>query len=138
VASHPPVRVDPDVGIPDLIRRLTDDSKRLARDEVRLAKMEMGEAVHTGTRAATWFGLALGVGVVAAVALTIALAALVGRLVNFNYWLGAMLVGAAEALIGIWLIKRGTRQVKEAPFSLPQSRESIRESAQLVRSARAD
>ena len=38
-----PVQVDPDAGIPDLIHRLTDDSKRLMSDEVRLAKLEVKE-----------------------------------------------------------------------------------------------
>ena len=48
--SLPPI--DPDVGIPDLVRRLTDDSRRLVGDEVRLAKLELQESVHTGTRGA--------------------------------------------------------------------------------------
>src|SRR3712207_6883823 len=37
-------------GIPDLLRRLADDSKRLANDEVRLAKLELRESVRTSAR----------------------------------------------------------------------------------------
>jgi uncharacterized membrane protein YqjE len=76
---------NPDAGIPDLIRRLADDSKRLMRDEVRLAKLEMHESVRGGMRGMLFLALAFGVGVVALVALTIFLSAGLGRLLG-NYW----------------------------------------------------
>ena len=138
MASRPPVHVDPDVGIPDLIRRLTDDSKRLARDEIQLAKLELSESVHTGTRGAVQMGLAFGVGVVAAVALTIALAALLGRLIGQNYWLGAMLVGLIELGLGFWLLRRGTTRLKQTTYTFPESREALRATAGWVRHPRAD
>ena len=65
-----PTRIDPDAGIPDLFRRLTDDSKRLVSDEVRLAKLEISESVHAGARGALWLALAFGVGVVGMVGFT--------------------------------------------------------------------
>ena len=74
-----PVRVDPDAGIPDLIGRLTDDSKRLMADEVRLAKIEAKENLHRAGRGAMWLGVAFGIGVVALVALTLFIATLIGR-----------------------------------------------------------
>src|SRR4051812_38854996 len=39
------IPVDPDTGIPDLIHRLGDDSKRLMTDEVRLAKLETKDSL---------------------------------------------------------------------------------------------
>ena len=62
---------DPNVGIPDLIHRLTDDSKRLVADEVRLAKLELHESVQRGGTGAMYLGIAFGVAVVAAVMLTL-------------------------------------------------------------------
>ena len=53
---------DPDTGIPDLIRRLTDDSKRLVTDEVQLAKLESKETLHRVSRGALWMALAFGAG----------------------------------------------------------------------------
>ncbi len=72
MASRPATHVDPEAGIPDLIRRLTEDSKRLARDEVRLAKMELAESIHSVSRGTLWVALAFVAGVVAAAALTVA------------------------------------------------------------------
>ncbi|MFL5520080.1 MAG: phage holin family protein, partial [Gemmatimonadales bacterium] len=59
-----PIVTDPDTGIPDLIRRLTDDSKRLMTDEVQLAKLETKESLHRATRGMLWMALAFGAGVV--------------------------------------------------------------------------
>src|SRR5215211_1824031 len=71
VTVYPPSRIDPDSGIPDLIRRLTEDSRRLASDEVRLAKLELHDSMRTGVRGVVWLSVGLAVGVVAAVALTV-------------------------------------------------------------------
>ena len=70
MVAHPSTRLDVDAGIPDLFRRLTDDSKRLAIDEVRLAKMELRESVSNGVRGSVWLAVSLAIGVVALVALT--------------------------------------------------------------------
>src|SRR5687768_1570241 len=104
VAVRPAPQVDPDAGIPDLVRRLTDDSKRLVRDEVRLAKLETGEAIHNGARGALWLGLAFGAGVVALVALTIMLATLIGRWLG-HYWAGTLIVAVLELVAAMLLIR---------------------------------
>ena len=132
------VPIDPDVGIPDLIRRLTDDSKRLASDEVRLAKLELNESVHTGARGTLWLSLAFGAGVIAMVALTIGLAALIGRVASFNYWLGALLVGLAELGLAYVLVKRGLKQFRKPSYTLAQTRESLKDTTAFVTMKRAD
>src|SRR5688500_8570105 len=76
------VPIDPDKGVPDLVRQLTDDSKRLLGDEVRLAKLETAESLHHAGRGALWLGLAFGVGVVMLVAFTLFFATLFGRIAN--------------------------------------------------------
>ena len=126
--------IDPDAGIPDLIRRLTDDSKRLVADEVRLAKLEVRENVHTGVRGALWLGLAFGAGVVALVALTVFVAAMLGRLLG-NYWAGALITGAVELGLAFFLVRRGLANVKEPSYSLEESREELRETVQWARTA---
>ncbi len=132
-------QIDPNVGIPDLVRRLTDDSKRLAADEVKLAKLEVSDAVHAGTRGAMWLGAAFGAAVVAAVALTVLLVAAIGGLIgDANYWLGALIVGVLELGIGLYLIKRGSGTVARQQYSLPESREELSNTAVFVKQARAD
>lgn len=132
------VQIDPDVGIPDLIRRLTDDSKRLANDEVRLAKMELGESVHSSARGALWLAVAFGAGVVALVALTIGLTALIGRMVNFNYWVGALAVGIVELGLAYVLVKRGMKQFAKPSYSFEATRESLKDTTTFVARTRAD
>ena len=128
MASRPVMHIDPEVGIPDLVRRLTEDSKRLANDEVRLAKLELRENIHTGARGALWMGLAFGAGVVALVALTITLIAVLGRLTQ-NYWAGALITAVIELGLAYWLIKRGMASLKEPSYTFEESREALKETA---------
>ena len=132
------VPIDPDAGIPDLIRRLTDDSKRLASDEVRLAKLELGESIHSAARGAVWVGLAFGTAVIAAAAFTVFLTAVIGRLFNFNYWVGALITGALELGIGFLLIKRGVKTVAEPSYSFEETRESLKNTTAWAAAQRAD
>lgn len=129
------VPIDPDAGIPDLIRRLVDDSRRLAGDEVRLAKIEMRENVHEATRGGIWLGIAFGAGVVALIGLTVLLTALLGGLLG-NLWAGALVTAVLWLGSGYLLITRGLAQIKEQSFTLPVTRETTKETAQWVRTAR--
>jgi len=133
-----PTPVDPDVGIPDLIRRLTDDSKRLASDEVRLAKLELQENARTGARGALWLGIAFGAGVIAMVALTISLATIIGRLVDLNYWLGAILVGIIELGVAYLLIRHGMKEFAKPSYTFEETRESLKDTTSWAVTQRAD
>lgn len=133
-----PTRIDPDAGIPDLIRRLTDDSKRLVSDEVRLAKLEMTESVHAGARGALWLSLAFGVGIVGMVAFTLFLATLIGRAVNGHMWVGALVVGIVEVVAAVFLIKKGLGAFREPSYTLEETRESLKDTTTWVTHPRAD
>jgi hypothetical protein len=135
--EHRP-HVDSDVGIPDLIHRLTDDSKRLVGDEIRLAKLEMRESLRAGARGAMWLGLAFGVGVVAAVGLTIFLAAAIGRLAAGHMWVGAVVTGLLELGLALYFIKRGLGLYRDRPYSLPETREALKDTAAWAKAPRAD
>ena len=139
MASRPDqVRIDPDVGIPDLIRRLTDDSKRLASDEVRLAKMELADSIHSVSRGTLWVALAFGAGVVATAALTVFVAALIGRMANFNYWVGAVVTGLLELGLAYFLIKRGVKAFSRPSYTFEATRESLKDTSQWVAAQRGD
>jgi len=133
VTAHPSIQIDPETGIPDLIRRLADDSKRLASDEVRLAKLEMHQNVRTGIRGTIRLAIALAFGIVAAVALTVLLVMLVSAALNDNYWAGGLIVGAVELGVGGVLLKRGLAVVANPPSTLAASRESLKDTAAWVR-----
>ena len=131
-----PIMTDPDTGIPDLIRRLTDDSKRLVTDEVQLAKMETRDSLHRVTKGALWMGLAFGAGVVTLVALTIFLSTLIGRLVNGHMWLGAMITGIVELVAGGLLVKKGISTLAEPSYTLEQSRQALKDTTDWAARAR--
>ena len=128
-----PIVSDPDTGIPDLIRRLTDDSKRLVTDEVQLAKMETKDSLHRVTRGALWMGLAFGAGIVMLVALTLFLVTLIGRLANDHMWVGALVTGIVELGLGGWLVKKGIGTFAEPSYTLEQSRHALSDTAAWAR-----
>jgi uncharacterized membrane protein YqjE len=128
--------VDPDTGIPDLIHRLGDDSKRLMSDEVRLAKLEMKESVTTAGKGAMWLAVAFGVGVVAMVAFTLFLITLIGRLVSGHMWLGAIVTGVLELVLAIVLVKRGIGSFKEPSYTLEATRESLKNTTAWAKAVR--
>jgi hypothetical protein len=117
--------VDPDAGIPDLVRRLSDDSKRLLRDEARLAKLEVTENARRAGKGTMWLAVAFGVGVVAAVMLTLLAVTLIGRVSGGHMWIGALVTGIVEAAIGVVLLKKGMREFGEPSYSLEQTRETL-------------
>jgi len=119
------IPIDPDVGIPDLVRRLGDDSKRLLSDEVRLAKLETHDSVKTGGRGVMWLAIALGVGVVAMAAFTLFIATLIGRVAAGHMWLGAIVAAVIDLALGMVLIKKGMAAFKEPSYSLAETRSTL-------------
>jgi hypothetical protein len=130
-----PIVSDPDTGIPDLIRRLTDDSKRLVTDEVQLAKLETKDSLHRAGRGALWLVLAFGAGVISLVALTILLATLIGQLDNGHMWFGALLTGILELGVGGYLVKRGIAAYRVSSYTLPETRNALRDTTRWSASA---
>lgn len=124
-----PLIADPDVGIPDLIRRLTNDSKRLVTDEVQLAKLEAKDSLHHATRGVLWMVLAFGAAVIMLVALTLLLTSLLGRVMNGHMWFGALVTGVIELAVGAWLLRKGVSEYSSPSYSLEQTRASLGDTA---------
>ena len=131
-----PIISDPETGIPDLIRRLTDDSKRLVTDEVSLAKIEAKESLHNAARGALWLSVAFGVSVIVLVALTVFMSTLIGRIADGHMWVGALITGVIELAIGAWLLKRGLSTYAEPSYSLEQTRHALKDTAHWVSAQR--
>jgi uncharacterized membrane protein YqjE len=127
--------IDPDIGIPDLIHRLSDDSKRLLKDEVRLGKLELADDAKHAGKGAMWLGVAFGVAVVAMVCFTIMSITVIGRIAAGHMWIGALITGAVELVVGAVLIKRGRVAFTEPSYSLEQTRDSIADTAQALANA---
>lgn len=125
MTARPNVVTDPDTGIPDLIRRLTDDSKRLVTDEVQLAKLEAKDSLHRAARGGIWLALAFGVSIIMLVALTVFVATLIGRIANDHMWIGALVTGVVELAVGFWLVKRGLSTYAKPSYTLEETRSSL-------------
>jgi hypothetical protein len=120
-----PLHIDPDVGIPDLVRRLSDDGKRLLSDEIRLAKIETTENVKSAGRGGLRLALAFGIGVVAMVAMTLLLVTLIGRLANGHMWVGAIVTGIVELTLAVVMIKKGVKAFGEPSYTLAETRAGL-------------
>ena len=131
------IPTDPDTGIPDLIRQLGDDSKRLVADEVRLAKLEMKESVHRAGRGAVQLAVAFGVGVVMLVAFTLFLATLIGRMAAGHMWVGALVTGLLELAVAVVLLRRGLSVLREPSYSLKETRAALKDTAVWARNSRS-
>lgn len=131
------MQTDPDAGIPELIRQLGDDSKRLVADEVRLAKLEMQESVQRAGKGAVQLAVAFGVGVVMLVALTIFLATLIGRIAAGHMWVGALLTGIIELAVAVVLLRRGMGVLRQPSYSFEETRAALKDTAVWARSPRS-
>ena len=136
MTARPNAVIDPETGIPDLIRRLTDDSKRLVTDEVRLAKLEARDSLHRAARGGIWLALALGVSIVMFVALTVFVTTLVGRLANGHMWVGAIVTGVIELAAGAWLLTRGLSTYAQPSYTLAETRGALTDTAHWANGAR--
>jgi uncharacterized membrane protein YqjE len=120
------IRIEPEPTIGDLIGRLTDDSKRLANNEVRLARLEMGESIHQVVGGGVRLALAFGIAVLALVALSVFLTAVIGSVVIGKTWAGALITGALEVIVGAILLWAGVNVMKRADFTLGDTRAELR------------
>jgi len=129
------ISVDPDAGIPELVRQLGEDSKRLVADEVRLAKLEMKESVHHAGQGAVQLAVAFGIGIVMLVALTIFLVTLIGRMAAGHMWVGAIVTGLVELAVSALLLRRGLAVLRQPSYSLEETRAALKGTTNWVRRA---
>lgn len=134
--AHNRVPIDPNAAIPDLVRSLADDSKRLLKDEIQLAKLESQESLKKTSKGVMWLALAFGVSVVMLVAATLMLVTLVGEIANDNFWVGALVTGLVELALAAWLIRKGIGAFRTDAYSLPETRAAAKEVAQWARHPR--
>jgi uncharacterized membrane protein YqjE len=119
------MRSDPDAGIPDLVRKLADDGKRLVADEVRLAKIETKENVKRAGRGGIRLAVSFGIGVVALVAMTLVLVTLIGRLASGHMWVGAIVTGILELVVAVVMLKKGIKAFGDPSYTLEQTRAGL-------------
>lgn len=122
----------PDGSIRPLLNQLAEDSGALVRQEIALAKAEIRETVQATASGATRIAIGGAIAAVAGLVLTAFLVLLLGALLE-NYWLAALIVGLALALVGGILAMAGVRRLRALTVAPEQTIETLRQDAQWAR-----
>jgi membrane protein len=116
----------------ELVKQLSEQTSRLARQEVELAKAELQEK---GKRAGLGAGLFGGAGVFGLYALgALTAAAILGLSKAVAAWLAALIVAAAIGAIAGVLALGGKQKVQQATPPVPeQATESVKEDVEFAK-----
>jgi uncharacterized membrane protein len=95
-----------------LIRGILMDLRTLIREEISLARVEIGEQATRARAAAMSFGIAAGALVLGGVFLLIAIAMGIAELLHWPVWAGFLSVAGLLAIIGYATLSSGRRQMR--------------------------
>jgi uncharacterized membrane protein YqjE len=111
--------------IGDLLKRLSEETSTLVRQELTLARAELTEQ---GRRAGTGAGMLGGAGVAGLLTLGALTATVIGVLdTGMAFWLAALIVTVVWAAIAGVLALQGRNKIKEATPPAPQTVETVKE-----------
>jgi hypothetical protein len=118
-----------EASVAELVKELSEETSRLARQEVALAKAELAAK---GKRAGIGAGLFGGAGAFGFYALgALTAAAILGLATAVAAWLAALILGALLGAIAGVLALRGKSKVEQATPPVPeQATESVKEDVQ--------
>lgn len=121
-----------EASLAELVKQLSEQSSRLARQEVELAKAELAVKGKRAGLGAGMFGGAGALGFYALGALTAA--AILGLATAVTAWLSALIVAAVFAVIAGGLALQGKTKVQQATPPVPeQATESVKEDVQVAK-----
>ena len=112
----------------DLVNELTT----LVRQEIALARTELGQKAAQVGRDIGFLALGGAVAYAGFLALMAALVIALGEL-GVPWWLSALIVGLVVAGAGYLLVRRGLDALRTTSFTPQQTMETLREDAQLLK-----
>jgi Flp pilus assembly protein TadB len=125
-------RAPSDPPLAELVKQLSEQTSRLARQEVELAKAELGAKGKQAGIGAGMFGGAGAFGFYAFGALVAA--AVLGLATAISAWLAALIVAGVLATIAGLLALQGRRRVQRATPPVPeQAAESVKEDVEFAK-----
>ena len=117
-----------DQSLPDLLKRLSQETATLVRQEIELAKAEVGDR---GKKAGIGIGIVGAAGVVGLLALGALTACFILALnAVMPAWLAALIVALVYGAIAAVLGLQGKEKVQEATPPAPQTAETVKEDVQ--------
>jgi uncharacterized membrane protein YqjE len=130
--QEPPDEVPGDLrerSLPELLKQLSEETTRLVRQELELAKAELAEKGKQAGIGAGLFGGAAVVGLLGAGALTACFILALNAVMPA--WLAALLVAVVYGAVAAVLALRGRAKVKQAVPPVPeQTIETVKEDVQ--------
>jgi uncharacterized membrane protein YqjE len=116
-------------GLGELLKQLSEETTRLVRQEIELAKAELAQKTRQAGIGAGLFGAAGVVGLLALAALTTCL--ILALDAAMPAWLAALLVAVVYGAVAAVLAMRGRAKVKQATPPVPQQTvETVKEDVQ--------
>ena len=115
----------------ELLGQLADNSAALVRDEIALAKQEMGEKLETVRSGAMTTAIGAVVGLVGLMALTAA--AIAGLATVVGVGLSALIIGLALGVIGAALAMKGIGQIKRTSLKPEETIKTLEEDKQWLK-----
>jgi hypothetical protein len=128
----PELRQERSIG--ELFGQLSQDMTLLVRQEVQLARSEMGEKI---SRLTTNLISVIGGGFVAyvgALALVAALILGLNDLAGISPWVSALIVGVVLAVAGYAMLHRGLAELKRVDLAPRRTVENIKDDVQAIKS----
>jgi MFS family permease len=127
--TEPPGNGASEASVAELVKQLSEQTSRLARQEVELAKAELQTK---GRRAGIGAGMFGGAGIFGFYAFgALTAAAILGLATAVAGWLAALIVSAALGVIAGLLALQGKNRVQAASPPVPeQATESVKEDVQ--------
>lgn len=126
-----PAFVRDDRSLGDLFKELADETRTLVRQEIQLAKTEVGEKAKQAGRNV---GLLVAGGLVAYAGLITVAIALGFLLASFlPDWLGFLIAGGLVMAVGGMLALQGRNGLKNTRFSLDRTAETLKEDKQWLK-----
>jgi hypothetical protein len=95
-----------------LIRGILTDLRTLIREEIALARVEIGEQATRARAAAMSFGIAAGALVAGGIFLLISLAMAIADLLNWPAWTGFLIVAMLLAITGYVTLSSGRKKLQ--------------------------
>jgi uncharacterized membrane protein YqjE len=118
-----------DLPLSELLRRIAQDAGALAQQEVQLAKLELRESAQGYARDAARLGMAAGVGLMGALAVTAFAIIGLGDLLD-NYWLSALIVSVVLLATAGMLAKGAIGHMKKNSLAPAETLRTLQEDKQ--------
>lgn len=117
----------------ELFGQLSQDLSLLFRQEIRLARAEMGEKVSKLTTNLVSVMAGGFVAYIGALALGAALILALHELADISPWISAFIVGAILAIVGYVMLSRGLKELKRVDLAPRRTVENIKEDVQAIK-----